>query len=194
VDLLVSLQRAQSASQYAFNSNGPLDGKRIPWLGACLMYLNTLCAASKWGCLGLSMNWLSIWTAYARSGRVMVRYIRRPTNLRYWEGSSNNSPSPYVSVTFCSAGKREGLAPRKPVSSKISNAYFLWHKEIPCLDLATSIPRKYFNCPISFSLNWLDRKLLVLVMSSKLFPARITSSTYINKAVNIPWWFRMNKE
>src|SRR5206468_8478355 len=53
----------------------------------------------------------------------MVRYISFPTRRLYDEGSSSNSPSDCVKAKFCSIGNLAGLAPKNPVSSRISNAY-----------------------------------------------------------------------
>ena len=165
------------ASQNACSCNDPVEGKKMPCPGVCLIYLRTLCAASRCGYRGFSMNGLNICTAYAKSGLVMVKYFNRPTRRLYEDGSVSSAPFVCVSDMFCSTGNREGLEPRNPVSSNISSAYFLWHRVIPCLDLATSIPKKYLSCPKFLSLNLLERNCLVSSMSCKLFPTSITSST-----------------
>ncbi|RDX62069.1 hypothetical protein CR513_59638, partial [Mucuna pruriens] len=43
--------------------------------------------------------------------------------------------------------------PNFPVSLKTLSTYFLWGIKIPCLEYATSIPRKYFSFPNSFISN-----------------------------------------
>ncbi|RDY12482.1 hypothetical protein CR513_02725, partial [Mucuna pruriens] len=39
------------------------------------------------------------------------------------------------------------LHPNFPISLRRSSTYFLYEIKIPCLEYATSIPRKYFSFP-----------------------------------------------
>lgn len=74
-------------------------------------------------------------------------------------------------------GKAAGLQLEKPLSYRISKAYLRWHKVMPLADLATLIPRKYFNSPKSFIVIKSPRRALIVAMSCQLSNARITSST-----------------
>ncbi|MFS7906854.1 hypothetical protein Hanom_Chr01g00064101 [Helianthus anomalus] len=56
--------------------------------------------------------------------------------------------------------------------------YFFWQIKIPCLDLSTSIPRKYFSLPMSFISNSWNRFSFNFVISTLSFPVMIISSTY----------------
>jgi len=84
-----------------------------------------------------------------------------------------------------SIGKLAGLAPEKPLSVSTSKAYFLWQRTIPLADLATSMPRKYFNSPKSFTRMDARRNYFIVVISARALEAMITSSTYINNAIKL---------
>lgn len=60
------------------------------------------------------------------------------------------SKSDDVNFILWSIGSIEVFQVDKLDSTISSIAYFLWLRQIPCFDLATSIPRKYFNYPESF--------------------------------------------
>ena len=64
--------------------------------------------------------------------------------------------------------------------------YFLWERNIPYFNLATSIPKKYLSPPRFFILNSTINCSWNLVISSILSPIIIISSTYIIRAINFP--------
>jgi hypothetical protein len=91
------------------------------------------------------------------SGLVSVKKSNLPTDPLYWLGSCKISPSDLDNLQCCTIGILDGLHPNIPESSRISRVYFLWQKEMPFLDLATSKPKKYLKFPKSLSLNCLFR-------------------------------------
>ena len=99
------------------------------------------------------MNWLNLCIEQVISGLEMVRDSNLPSNLMYIPASFNNSPSSLLSLRLTSMGVLTGLQPSILTSLITSNAYFLWHNEMPFSDLATSKPKKYFRFPRSFNLN-----------------------------------------
>jgi hypothetical protein len=68
-----------------------------------------------------------------------------------------------------------------------SRKYFCWKINIPCFDLGTSIPYKYFKYPKSFIPNLCARDFFNLGISSSSFPITIISSTYTIKTVTCHW-------
>lgn len=99
-------------------------------------------ATCKWESHGWSRNWLKEWTTYVRSALVRVTYKSLPMSCQYTLGSRSNSPSLLLGCRFCSIGKMACLAPRKPMSQRISSAYLLWKIEISLVEYATSSRKK----------------------------------------------------
>jgi hypothetical protein len=64
---------AQSLLHNALGWRSEDEGNKIPWLEVAFQYLKTWYAASKWGCLGLSIYWLKSLIEQARSRQVMVK-------------------------------------------------------------------------------------------------------------------------
>jgi len=76
-----------------------------------------------------------------------------------------------------SNGVETSLAPRNPESCRRSKQYFLWQREIPLCEWATSSPKKYFRVPISLILKAWCKTFLMSVNSESEFAARMISST-----------------
>ena len=117
------------------------------------------------------------------SGRVKVKYINLPITLLYILGSANNFPSYFESLRFYSIGNLTGFDPRKPISFKISSAYFLCVKSMPTSVLATSRPKKYLKEPTSFKPNLSSSNYFKLLTQSGLFPVSKMSSTYTKSTI-----------
>ena len=145
----MTLQPAQSESQNALRLKLFVEGDNKSWPSIPLIYLRTYRIASQCGFLGSCMNWLKVWIEYTISVLVIVRLISLPTNLLYLVRSFNTKPSMRVSLKFYSIGKLAGRAPRSPIFSKISRAYFLWDMKNSFFFFffywENSMPRKYFN-------------------------------------------------
>ena len=123
------------------------------------MYLRTRRVASQCGFLGSCINWLSTRTKYTMSGLVTDKYINLPINRLYLLESFNFSPSVKESFRLCSIGNLSGCAPVvRPVSWKMSRAYFLWEIKISFLDLENSMPIIYYKFPKSKNI-WLKLTL-----------------------------------
>ena len=122
----MTLQPAQFESQNALRLKLFVEGDNKSWPSIPLIYLRTYRITSQCGFLGSCMNWLKVWIEYTISVLVIVRLISLPTNLMYLVRSFNTKPSMRVSLKFYSIGKLAGRAPRSPIFSKISRAYFLW--------------------------------------------------------------------
>ena len=84
-----------------------------------------------------------------------------------------------------SIGVSTGQHPLILVSRRRSNTYLRWETEIPLLDLATSIPRKYLSNPKSLISNSLESRPLSLLISSSWFPVSTISSTYTIKIITL---------
>ena len=91
-------------------------------------------------------------------------------------------------------GVTTSFDPSIPLSVKMSKAYFLWHKEMPLEDLATSNPRKNFKFPRSFNLNSLCRESLRALTDYGSLLAKRISSTYTNNAIKDDPCVLVNKE
>jgi hypothetical protein len=75
------------------------------------------------------------------------------------------------------------LHPSIAYTLRRSSIYFCWEINIPCFDLATSIPRKYFKLPRSFIPNSLARDYFKLCISPFSFLVKTISLTYAIKVV-----------
>ncbi|RDY04979.1 hypothetical protein CR513_11229, partial [Mucuna pruriens] len=76
-----------------------------------------------------------------------------------------------------SIGTSKFLHPNFPISLRRSSTYFLWEIKIPCLEYATSIPRKYFNFPNSLISNCVANFSFRVSFSISSSPMTIISST-----------------
>ncbi|XP_022861948.1 succinate-semialdehyde dehydrogenase, mitochondrial, partial [Olea europaea var. sylvestris] len=79
-----------------------------------------------------------------------------------------------------------GLHPKLPVFINRSRMYFLWETKMPFLDQETSIPKKYRNCPRSFTSNSVAKHFFNLSISAILSHVRMISSTYTIKIIIVP--------
>lgn len=95
-------------------------------------------AAFIWGWRGEPTNWLRCWTAYEISGRVILRYNRRPINLLYYSGWGSKSPLSVDNLRFVGRGNVLDLHADKPRSCRISRIYFLRCKVVPLKGLLVS--------------------------------------------------------
>ncbi|KAG0611940.1 hypothetical protein M758_7G178200 [Ceratodon purpureus] len=104
----------------------------------------------------LDMNWLTMLTANARSGRVAtMAYINEPTLVLYGIPSispsmaSNSSNESFINFTFTSSDVPMGL--RSSMLNRLSTSlmYFLWHMVMvrALRFLSNATPRQYFNSP-----------------------------------------------
>lgn len=118
VDFLESWQAPQSASEKAFRCSWEEEEKNMPWPGLFLRYLKRWWTACRWGVRGWAINWLSLWTAKAISGRDNVRYNSRPISLQYCDMSVRTSPSVALRWARGSMGTVVGLQARKSMSSR----------------------------------------------------------------------------
>lgn len=91
------------------------------------------------------------------SGLVKVKYKSFPTSLLYIPGSAIFVSSILLNFANCSIGVCAGLLAKKPTLKRTSRVYFILHKDIPFVVLATSRPKKYFKNPRSLSLNLLSK-------------------------------------
>ena len=80
-----------------------------------------------------------------------------------------------------------------PIFVSRSSVYFLWERNIPCFDRATSMPNKYFKHLRFFILNSYARCVCRFKISSSSFPVMIISLTYIIKVVTFPFWCFKNR-
>ena len=109
-----------------------------------------------------------------------------PTKRWYISLSTVASFSTSSSLRFGSIGVLAGLHVVLPVSLRRSVTYFYWEIKIPCLEWATSIPRKYFNLPNTLISNSLAKHWFRTYLSLSSFPVTIMSSTYTKRAVSLP--------
>ena len=93
--------------------------------------------------------------------------------------SSSTSPSLWLG----SIGVLSDLHTNFLVSLRRSVTYFQRKIQIPYLECATSILRKYFNIPNSLISNSLIKYYLKVYLSSSSFLVMMMSSTYIKRAV-----------
>ncbi|KAG0578916.1 hypothetical protein KC19_4G059900 [Ceratodon purpureus] len=110
----------------------------------------------------LDMNWLTMLTANARSGRVAtMAYINEPTPVLYGIPSispsmaSNSSNESFINFTFTSSGVPMGLQSSMLNRLSTSLIYFLWHMVmVRALRFLSNVtPRQYFNSPRSLIWN-----------------------------------------
>jgi hypothetical protein len=79
--------------------------------------------AAQWTVVGETTNWLTTWTTYAISGRVMVRYIKLLTIVWYKVGSDKNKLSEYEYFVLTSMGVPIVLLLVSLARSRISATY-----------------------------------------------------------------------
>jgi len=87
-------------------------------------------------------------------------------------------------LTFTSTGLSVDLHLGISISFRRSSIYFRWEINIPCFDLVTSMPRKYFRLPKSFVSNSLARRCFKFCISPSSFLVKTISSTFIIKAAS----------
>ncbi|RDX68747.1 hypothetical protein CR513_52228, partial [Mucuna pruriens] len=83
---------------------------------------------------------------------------------------------------FCSIGTLEVLHPKFFVSLRRLSTYFLWEIKIPCVEYATSIPRKYFSFPNSFISNYVANFSFRVSFSISSSPLGMTEKTFTSLA------------
>lgn len=149
----------------------------MPCPGADFKYLKTSIVASQCPQWGSCMNWLRICTEYVNYGLVIVRLMSRPTNLRYFEGSSYKRLESNANLWFGASGRDAGLQASIPHSFSMSKVYFLWHMNNPEGPRTCSRPRKYFSPPKSLMWKHSLRYCLNFTHDFASFPATIRSST-----------------
>jgi hypothetical protein len=94
----------------------------------------------------------------------------------------------FFQLTFTSTGLSVDLHLGISISFRRSSIYFRWEINIPCFDLVTSMPRKYFRLPKSFVSNSLARRCFKFCISPSSFLVKTISSTFIIKAASFLEW------
>lgn len=102
-----------------------------------------------WRCIlvRLDRNWLNLQTKKLISGLIYVKYNSLPIRLLKVVGFDKGVWVVKLSLWLGSIGVVADLTPNRQISWRMPKMYFLWHIDIPCEDLATSNPNKYFKFP-----------------------------------------------
>jgi len=93
-----------SASKYARSSKKEVDESKRLWKIIPRRYCKIRRTVAQWKIVGEATNWLTTWTIYAISGRVMVRYTKLPTIVRYKVRSIRGKPSEEECLALTSIG------------------------------------------------------------------------------------------
>jgi hypothetical protein len=117
-----------SASEYPRNSKEEVDESNRLWKTIPRRYHKIRRTTAQWTVVGEATNWLTIWTTYAISGRVMVRYTKLPTIVRYKVGSIKGKPSEEEYLALTSIGVSTVLLLVSLARSRISATYFDWER------------------------------------------------------------------
>ena len=117
-----------SASEYARNSKEKVDESKRLWKTVLRRYHKIWRTATQWTVVGEATNWLTTWTTYAISERVMVRYTKLPTIVRYKVGSIKGKPSEEEYLALTSIGVSRILLLVSLPRSRIFATYFDWER------------------------------------------------------------------